>query len=364
MSKIIVSIGVLSQGGAERVVSVLSESLASNFDQVTYLTWIDTPDFYSLDPRIHRICVECESGSKSLIKKAIWFRKYIKRENPDLILSFLEPFNVLVCATMVGLKVPVIVANRNDPRWVWGDFIHRNLRALAYKRADGNLCQTENNMNYFKGDLLQKSHVIYNPIFLPKGYVGKALLTPKKKRIVTVARLHWQKNLTMLIDSFEIFHKSHEKYELTIYGNGTLKSDLESYIEKKNLSDCIHLPGAQKDVWDIISDAECFVMSSWFEGMPNALLEAMCLGLPCVSTKVSGAVDLIKTGENGILVDSDDREAMAKAMSAVIDNKKQAEDLAVKATELYELLRKDKICNQWVDYLKLKLSEHISKHKN
>lgn len=358
MSKIVLSIGTLTQGGAERVASVLSESFASNFDEVIYLTWINTPDFYKLDHRIQRICVECECGSKSLIRKSIWFRKYVKKEKPDLILSFLEPFNVLVCATMIGIRVPVIVANRNDPRWVWGDLIHRNLRALAYKRANGNLCQTENNMNYFRGSLLQKSHVIYNPVFLPEGYVGKALFTPKKKRIVTVARLHWQKNLTMLIDSFELFHNSHKDYELAIYGNGALKTDLESYIEKKGLSYCIHLPGAQKDVWDNISNAECFVMSSWFEGMPNALLEAMCLGLPCISTKVSGAVDLIKTGENGILIDLDDRKTMARAMSDLIDDKKLADKLAGNATKLYELLREDIICNQWVEYLKSKVAEY------
>ena len=155
MSKLLVSCGTLCSGGAERVLSILSSPFADNYDEVIYLTWSEQPDFYTFDPRVKRICVEKECRCKFLPKKALWFRNYVKREKPSLVLSFLEPFNVMICFTLLGIDVPVVVANRNDPRYVWGDFIHRNLRALAYRKAVGNLSQTENNKNYFKGSLLE-----------------------------------------------------------------------------------------------------------------------------------------------------------------------------------------------------------------
>lgn len=352
MNKIIVSCATFCSGGAERVLSILSSSFVENFDEVIYLTWIDQPDFYAFDMRVKRICVEKECGSTFLPKKALWFRNYVKKENPTIVLSFLEPYNVMICLTLIGIDIPIVVANRNDPRYVWGSFIQRNLRAFAYKRAIGNLSQTENNKNYYKGSLFEKGHVIYNPIFLPKEYVGKALCSKKKKRLVSVARLTKQKNPEMLIRAFKLFHQKHPDFTLTMYGEGTDRDYILSLVANEGLSDYIFLPGARKDIWDEISDAKCFVMSSWYEGMPNALLEAMCLGLPCVSTKVSGAVDLIKDGVNGMLVDLDDDNTLSEVLCKIIEDNQFAISLGSKATELYHLLKVETISRQWVDYLK------------
>ena len=167
-------------------------------------------------------------------------------------------------------------------------------------------------------------NVIYNPIFLPKEYVGKAIGTEKKNRIVSVARITKQKNPEMLIRAFKKFYIKHSDYTLTMYGNGEDRDYVLDLINKEGLSSCVFLPGAKNNIWDEIADAKCFVMTSWYEGMPNALLEALCLGLPCVSTKVSGAVDLINNGENGILIDLDDDESFAEALSQVIDNEDYA----------------------------------------
>ena len=361
MTKLIVSCGTLCSGGAERVLSILSTSFADNFDEVIYLTWIDRPDFYTLDSRIKRICVEKECGSTFLLKKALWFRNYVKKENASLILSFLEPFNVMICFTLLGIDVPIIVANRNDPRYVWGDFLHRNLRALAYKKAVGNLSQTENNKNYFKGSLLEKGYVIYNPIFLPKEYVGKAIISDKKNRIVSVARISKQKNPEMLIRAFKRFHLKHPDYTLTMYGNGEDRDYVLDLINKEGLSSYIFLPGAKNDIWDKIMDAKCFVLTSWYEGMPNALLEAMCLGLPCVSTKVSGAVDLIRNEENGVLVDLDDDYAFSEALCKVVEDDDYASKLGTAASNIYHLLEVETISKQWIEYLNkfvVKINSH------
>lgn len=359
MSKLIVSCGTLSSGGAERVLSILSESFASRYEEVVYLTWIDVPDFYTIDTRVRRVCVERECGTKNVLKKAIWFRTFVKREQPAVVLSFLAPFNVMISYALMGIKTKLIVAERNDPRCVMNGFFQRNLRKVAYRMADGILEQTENNKKYFTGSLYRKTDVIYNPIIMDETYLGKALRTEKQKRIVSVARLKKQKNPEMQLKAFKLFLETHPDYTMTMYGDGGYRHQVESMVSGMGLEGKVILPGAVKGVWDEIVNAECFVMTSWFEGMPNALLEAMCLGLPCVSTKVSGAVDLIESGTNGILVDLDDHKAMAHTMSKICDDKEIAKSLGGGAVNIYEKLKLDVISKQWLDYI----DQIISKSK-
>lgn len=347
--KLLVSCGTLMSGGAERVLSVLSKSFADNYDEVIYLTWIDAPDFYPLDNRIKRICVERECNSKALIKKALWFRNYVKHSNFSLILSFLEPFNVLICGSLIGVDVPIIVADRNDPHWVWNNLFQRSLRFLTYKKARCIVCQTENNQSYYKGNYLKKSKVIYNPIFLPREYKGRALMSAKEHRIVSVARLDEQKNLGMMIRAFSLFYKNHNDYSLTIYGEGPMREQIEKLISDMKLNECVSLPGAQKNVWDLIVNAEIFALSSWYEGMPNALLEALCLGLPCVSTRVSGAKDLIEDGVNGLLVDLGDEVSMAKCFDIIANDSQKGRELGEEGINVFDLLRIERISTEWIN---------------
>lgn len=350
-NKLLVSDATLGPGGAERVLSILSEGFANHYNQVIYLTWNDVPDFYSIDSRVKRICVERECGSKNIIKKALWFRKFVKQESPSLVLSFLTPYNVITCTSLLGINVPMIVAERNDPRYVWNSFPYREIRSLIYHKPMGILQQTENNKAYYKGSLYDKTSVIFNPIVMGDDYRGKALQTPKKKRIVSVARLMKQKNQNMLLKAFKIFHDTHPDYTLTIYGKGNYRNEVEKLVSQYGLEGYVELPGPVNDLWDRIIDAECFALSSWYEGMPNGLLEALCLGLPCVSTKVSGAVDLIRNNENGILVDLDDHVSMAKAFASIIDNKANAEKIGQQATKTYEKLNVDVISKQWINII-------------
>ena len=152
--------------------------------------------------------------------------------------------------------------------------------------------------------------------------------------------------------AFATFQQNHPDYTLTIYGEGPSRGEIEKQIKNMGLENCVELPGAVKNLWDLIMDARCFALSSWNEGMPNALIEALCLGIPCVATKVSGAVDLINSGDNGLLIDLDDDKAMAECFERLANGIKLADTLGGNATKIYELLRQDVIGKQWVDYLK------------
>lgn len=349
--KLLVSCATLGHGGAERVLSILSHAFADSFDEVIYLMWLKDEVFYKIDPRVKLVFLPDLSGQNNRYRELLSFRRFVKRENPDLILSFLTPFNMLVEAATIGLKTKVVVCERNDPHYVPGGKIMEWLRDLTYKRAYGILAQTDYSRSCYKGKLKDKTTVIYNPVTMPKDMVGSAFTTKKEDVIITVGRLHPQKNQKMLLEAFAIFVAKHPTFELVIYGEGPLKQELTEYAEKLGIGQSVKLKGHSNEVWNEIKKARVFALSSIAEGMSNALIEAMCLGMPVVSTKVAGAVDLIKDGENGYLVDQNDSTLMAERLSRIVDDGILSKQLGLEASKLYQMLNVDIICNQWVDYI-------------
>lgn len=346
--KIAIVCGALGSGGAERVLSVLSSPLADEFD-ITLFTWRKKPIFYEYDRRIRIIDLPSISGHDNHLSKGWALRRWVKQNKPNLVISFLRQFNLLVLTSLLSLNIPKIVAERNDPRFTPGGWPVSKYTSIIYRTASGILCQTESIRKFFKGRLESRCHIIYNPVKLPKSMIGKALETPKRDRIVIVGRLHPQKNHKLAIDAFSIFQKNHPSYTLSIYGEGPLKNEIQSYIDSLNLSNSIILEGAVCDVMKKILDAKVFLMTSDFEGMPNALIEAMCLGLPCVSTPVSGAVDLIINGKNGAIVKGN-ADTIAEVLSHLVEEKSNSVNFAVNATKLYDSLKTEKISKEWIDY--------------
>lgn len=351
LKKIFISCATLGSGGAERVISVLSSPFASHYETVKIILWISAPIFYEIDPRVELVDVEKEAKSTNLLKKMLWFRKYISKESPDLILSFLYPWSMKVLLSLLFKKVNIVVAERQDPRVVFGGYPVRILRDLLYIKTKGITVQTFENQQYYCRFLQHKLKTIYNPINMPQETVGRGLSTTKEDSLVTVGRLRKEKNHTLLICAFADFLKTHPSYILRIYGGGEDMDNLQLLISEMKLEGKVLLMGKTNDVFSAIANSRGFILSSNYEGMPNALLEAMCLGLPCISTKVSGATELIQSGTNGILVDVNNRKQLADAMADIVDNPEKAEKLAIKASELYNTIRLDIIQKEWTDYV-------------
>lgn len=349
--KIYFTIGTMSSGGAERVVSIISNYLIDRGYDVTILMWLHCPVFYNLNKKIKIIDIEKECGSSNIIRKAIFFRNFIKRNKPDLLLSFLAKINILALLSCVSIPVKIIVCERNDPRFVPFSKVLRLTRNVTYYLADGILTQTHNNKKYFSNKIQHRISVIYNPINLNQDLVGSALALQKAKKIVAVGRLVDQKNHEMLIKAFSSFLKTHPDYDLYIYGEGPNLTKLENLAYELGIGTHVIFPGNKKEIFHEISDAEIFVQTSKFEGMPNTLIEAMCLGLPCISTKVSGATDLIKHGANGFLVDIDDSNSLEHYMLKIVNDKRSQKEIGHNASKLYELLKEDVIMKQWETYI-------------
>lgn len=358
MSKIVVCTGGLSSGGAERVLSILSTYLADAYDEVEYIMWLDHKNpniFYDIDPRVKIIGISQQTHSTNIIKHLLWFRRHINKERPNIVLSFMVMINLSVIISLLGTKNNVVVAERNDPRFfAHGRFLRQVINWLYHlKMVKQILVQTNNNKNYFLAKhLFNKTMVIYNPIILEKNLIGAALHTPKENYIVSVGRLSLQKQQHILIEAFEIFRQNHPNYRMVIYGEGDQRSAIEDMISKRGLSSVVSLPGTASNVLEKILDARIFVMTSLYEGMSNSLIEAMCIGLPVISTKVSGAVDLISHSHNGYLVEVGDSKTIAHYMSTIVDNSNLAEKLGNEAQGIYRHLSVDKISKQWIAALK------------
>lgn len=345
MKKIVFFIGSLEFGGAERVLSILASRLANQGYAVTILMYYNRSVCYLLDANVQVTSVEAECSSKQILRRMSWIRSYVKN-NFDLGISFLAPFNMLFITATLGLKTPILVADRNDPRRVPNNSILRLARDVLYCFSNHVVAQTQANKAYFSKIVQNKTTVIPNPIS-PALIKGDALIQSKEQVLVTVGRLADAKNHAILIRAFSRVKQTHPTYQLHIYGDGSLKEALQEQIDALNMSDSIILKGTSNCIFDEIKTAQLFVLSSYYEGMPNALIEAMCLGLPVVSTKVSGAVDFIEDKENGLLVGNDQEQELVDAINLLLDDSTLRTKCAESASQLFDQLQEDVITDQW-----------------
>ena len=163
-----------------------------------------------------------------------------------------------------------------------------------------------------------------------------------------------QKNQKLLINAFSDLAKDFPDYTLIIYGEGSLRNELENYIISKGLQSKVVLPGVKNNIQEYIKDASLFVLSSDYEGIPNALIEAMAIGLPCVSTDCSpgGARELIADGENGTIVECGNPQMLAKAMELVLKDREKAQGMGTNAKKICARVDKDVVCDSWLDLIK------------
>lgn len=351
--KISFVIGSITGGGAERVISVLANSFSSRGHDVSILAIIEDNVGYELDSNIKYYANQSKESKKlKRIKVRYNFlKKNIEKINPDIIVSFTTEINIYTLIANLRLNAKTIISERNDPQRDPPSKITRIIRNLVYNLSNGYVFQTEDAKEYFSKSIQSRSAVIPNPLKknLPKRYDGE-----RKKEFVTVARLAKQKNLKMLIDAFSLLCLEESGYILKIYGEGPLRADIERYILEKNLNDQVFLMGFEKDVHSKILDATAFILSSDYEGISNAMLEALAIGLPTISTDcpVGGARMFIKPRVNGLLVPVGDTEALYRGMREIVNNIEFAEMLSKNSIYIKNELSEQKICMLWEKEIK------------
>ena len=340
MQKIAFHLNSLQQGGAERVVSNLANRFAKEGYEVVIATeWYGTDEF-ALDQKVHRVHVgltkEDENRSRiSKMLRRIWYlRRFMKKEKPDVVVAFTRGVLYRALAAGIGTGIPVVISVRTDPVGHYDKKADKLRIPLLFPHAAGCVFQTEGAKAFFAPYLQENSRIILNPLN-PK-YVGVPEPAVRTKNVVQSGRLVDFKNQPMLIRAFLKVHEKHPDYTLKIYGpdskDGT-KEILESIIHENHAEDFVKLMGGSNTLEKDLADAALYAFSSDWEGLPNALMEAMALGLPVVSTDCpcGGPKTLIEDGVNGLLVPIMDEKAMTDGILRLIEDRELAERLGREA---------------------------------
>ena len=344
--RICLAVNALVKNGVTKVLSILLDNIDYDKYNVTVLLTKKLPKSREINKRA-RIIETSSDYSNGIIDKINNIRelhKILKKENFDVVIALGDFAAMYVILGATGTKSDIIVSERNDPNREPDKKIFRKLRDLIYRKAKAIVCQTSDAAAYYS-NIVKKRIVIYNPIdkALPV-YHGE-----RDKRIVNFCRIDSQKNLPLLIDSFVEFSKGFSGYTLEIYGDGPLKDDIQEYIDKCKMSKMIKLYPFCTDIHERIKKAAMFVSSSDFEGMSNSMLEAMAIGLPsvCTDCPIGGAHEIIQNEKNGLLVPTNDKTAMVKAMKKIASDPKFASLLSKESVKIRERLSQQRICNKW-----------------
>ena len=338
----------LGFGGAERVVSLLSNELAKNHEVLIILTRTDQ-QVYELDKRIS---VKTRNTTDKTLDTWKTFRRVCKKENPDVVIAFMTDTGILSAICLAGTGIPVITSERNDPnvKAMQPPMKLKILNKFAPTFTAGYVFQSEGAQSFFPKKIQKKSCIILNPLDADKLPVRED--DAIDNRIVSVGRLTEQKNQKMLINAFARSTAS-KNHTLHIYGDGNLREELQAQIHALGMDNQIFLEGNSAHVHEDIKNAKLFVFTSDYEGLPNALMEAMAIGLPCISTDCSpgGARMLIKNGENGILIPCGDEDRLIREIDTLLPNAERLTSLGQEARNIRNKTSISAIAQNWVDFI-------------
>lgn len=351
--KILFVIQGMQNGGAERVMSLLCNKLVERGHNVHLgLTERISGIAYELDNRVKILDLRCNCNNTMdfFLKSSKVIRSAIEANKPDVVVSFITRANICTLLGGFGKRVPIIISERNNPQIDPPSKITRFIRRIVYPFASGYVFQTDFAKKCFSKSIQKKGVVIYNPID-----ETKLQLTNKErmKRIISVGRLEEQKNFPLLINAFAEAHCINKGYTLVIYGEGSLRNTLQKQIEEKGLNNFVTLKGQTNNPFAELAASKIFVLSSNYEGMPNALMEAMCMGCACISTDspAYGARELIENGVNGFLVPVGDLTALVSRLSQLMENDDLQNSIGAKATMIANRVNSDVIVKQWLHFI-------------
>lgn len=350
-------IGSLTKGGAERVMTNLIDYFVQNGHQTTLVTQYRRANEYPLNEQTKRILsdiTEEETGKSRIlnfIRRFCKLRGIWKTERPDAILVFIGKNNIMTLLTAWGLHIPVVVSVRADPRLEYPGRLMRFLARFLFRYAGGVVLQTTQSRQFFPQAVRRKTVILRNPVnpeFFEESYTGE-----REHTIVSVGRLDDNKNQQMIIRAFANVLPEYPDYRLIFYGTGEDLPKLQTLVKELRLEDQVTFAGVTDHIARKIKKAGVFILSSDTEGMPNALIEAMTLGLPVISTDCpcGGPADLIRHGENGLLTPVRDVSGMTENLHFLLSDLHRASKMGENARKTCEVYRGEHVCGEWYDYI-------------
>ena len=351
---------MLDYSGAPKIMTWLANRFEQDGNEVHLLTYNSKVTNKKLSKTIKQLCLDVPFEKSFLRRNFISLPKtiakvcdYIGKGNFDIIVTFTDTVSIL-CLSLAKLfkigKAKFFISERSDPYTNTGksDWIRRKMFGFA----DGIVFQTEEAKKYFRGKLRNALTVIPNPVIIDF-YEKDAV--ERDNRIVSLGRLSLkQKRQDLIIKAFAKIADLFPYITVVLYGDGDDKYTIQEIIRTNHFEGRVLLAGVTHDVYSSIHNARLFVMASDFEGVPNALIEAMSIGVPVISTDCSpgGAKSLIQNGENGLLVQRGDIEALAKAIKYMLSHPQEAEKMAESAKNIRMKYAEDAVFQKWKEFVK------------
>lgn len=349
--KIFFLLASLGSGGAERVVSLLANKMSDDGHEVQVICLKVNEVYYQLHEKVKVVMAMEKSWNR--FTELFWLRRYLKREKPNVVIPFTEGVYCFTIASLLGTGIPVIASERLDPSAM--SLPRKILKRLLLPYADWLVVQTQTIKDYFPKKIQEKTSVIYNPVndevFKDSETGITNPLALRSNRIISVARLFPQKNQEMMIRAFAKVADDFPDWQLVIFGEGPLRDSLQLTIDSLQLTNRILLPGRTEHVIEELQKSKIFCLSSNYEGMSNSMIEALCVGLPIISTRVSGSTELVENGRNGILIDVNDENSLVMAFREMIQNERKRSEMGQYSKTKSSLFALDLITRQWLDLI-------------
>ena len=327
-------------------------------------------DFYSLHPSVERVALGVSGISatpveaiRSNTRRVARLRQAIRALRPDVIVSFLAPTTMLTVLAARREGVPVIVSDRTDPTqhrlgtfWSW-------VRRMVYPGASAVVVQTPEVRRW--AERIVPAHIVHtipNPVVATRKRESTAAHTLREggaHQIVAMGRLHSDKGFDDLLQAFARAEGQRRGWRLVILGEGPERQNLETLAGNLGVAAAVSLPGRVQEPDIILRQSDLFVLSSRYEGFPNALLEAMAVGLPVIAADCpSGPRHIVRHGIDGLLVPPGDIDAMASAMVDTLGNEDLRTALAGRALEVFDRFGIDRVMTEWEGLLR-RVTPHL-----
>ena len=342
-------------GGAEHVIAILSDEMCKRGYDVSILLTSDDIIDYELNENVKVVQISERTGGglSGRLKRISAIRRYYKAHRDAAYIGMETSTNIFALIAGTGLDMNITVSERIDP----GKYSSQGLMKRAYETLGRKfIFQTGAQRDYFCKKIRDRSVIIPNPIDPEVLKLTDAISSTQKDRekvILSVGRLNEQKDYPVLLEAFRQFCLTRDDYELKIYGKGEDEESLKSLTGKLGIADKVRFMGFSRNIWENEYNDRMFVMSSHYEGMPNALIEAMTMGLPCISTDcpIGGPAELIDNDSNGLLVPIKDPKALCKAMLKIANDDDLCNRLSLEAIKIKKRLSLSVICNEWIEKL-------------
>ena len=346
--KIAFLLASLGSGGAERVVSLLANKMVELGHQVEIICLKFNEVYYQTDSRV-KVTLAMQQ-TENRLTELFWLRKYLKKQKPDVVIPFTEGVYCFTILSLLGTGIPIIASERLDP--VAMSQTRKFLKKLLLPYADWLVVQTQSIKEYFPQSIQKKTYIIYNPVVtevfreIDNGQL-KIENEGKLNRIISVGRLYPQKNQEMMIRAFAKVADKFPGWQLVIFGEGPLRAELEFLVSSFKLEGRVLLPGRTEHVIEELRKSKIFCMSSDYEGMSNSMIEAICVGLPIVTTDVSGVKELVEDGVNGFVVPCGDVDKLSTSFEKLMNSGQLINDFSKSSYAKRELFKIDSIVGQW-----------------